>query len=113
MRKCLITLPLFAFLLGVPAVAKDKHGNKGSHGNAKDAVEWRHRTETERHRGIDQIAGPKATQGHRPHDLNGDGVITRNEWPGNDNSWRRMDRNGDGVISDADRRVHPKKRVYR
>lgn len=32
-------------------------------------------------------------------DTNNDGVITRNEWRGNDNSFRQHDRNGDGVIS--------------
>ncbi len=32
-------------------------------------------------------------------DTNNDGAITRNEWRGNDNSFRQHDRNGDGVIS--------------
>jgi EF hand len=32
-------------------------------------------------------------------DTNGDGVITRSEWRGNDNSFRNHDWNGDGVLS--------------
>lgn len=51
---------------------------------------------------------PRATQGHRPQDLNGDGVITRKEWPGDDASFRREDSNHDGVITDADRQLVPK-----
>jgi len=32
-------------------------------------------------------------------DLNRDGVISRDEWRGNDRSFRQQDRNGDGVLS--------------
>lgn len=32
-------------------------------------------------------------------DRNGDGVITRDEWRGNDNSFRKHDRNRDGILS--------------
>jgi Ca2+-binding EF-hand superfamily protein len=32
-------------------------------------------------------------------DTNGDGVITRSEWRGNDNSFRNQDWNGDGMLS--------------
>jgi hypothetical protein len=32
-------------------------------------------------------------------DRNGDGVVTRKEWRGNDRSFRIHDRNGDGVLS--------------
>lgn len=39
----------------------------------------------------------------RAYDRNGDGVITRNEFPGNDTAFSRLDRNGDGVLSQADR----------
>lgn len=38
-------------------------------------------------------------QRFRGMDRNGDGVITRDEWRGNDQSFRKHDRNGDGVIS--------------
>ena len=36
---------------------------------------------------------------HRGMDRNHDGVITRREWRGNDNSFDRHDRNGDGRLS--------------
>jgi Ca2+-binding EF-hand superfamily protein len=33
------------------------------------------------------------------HDRNGDGVVTRSEWRGNDNAFDRQDMNNDGVLS--------------
>ena len=39
----------------------------------------------------------------RGYDRNNDGLITRDEFPGNDNAFSRLDRNGDGVLSQADR----------
>src|SRR5215207_1278766 len=53
---------------------------------AKDDKEWK-----------------RATEGHRPQDLNGDGVITRNEWPGNDVSFQELDRDKDGALTSKDR----------
>lgn len=41
--------------------------------------------------------GPKIK--HRGMDTNGDGVITRNEWRGNDRSFAVHDWNGDGRLS--------------
>jgi hypothetical protein len=38
-------------------------------------------------------------------DLNGDGVITRDEWRGNDRSFRNQDWNGDGVLSGIELRI--------
>ncbi len=35
-------------------------------------------------------------------DTNGDGVITRREWRGNDRSFQNHDRNGDGVLSGSE-----------
>jgi Ca2+-binding EF-hand superfamily protein len=40
----------------------------------------------------------------RGMDRNGDGVITRDEWRGNDNSFQQHDRNGDGVLSGSELR---------
>ena len=37
-------------------------------------------------------------------DKNRDGFITRREWPGNDQSFRQHDRNGDGVLSGSELR---------
>ncbi len=48
------------------------------------------------------LASATATQAQmrfRGLDTNGDGVITRSEWRGNDNSFRNQDWNGDGVLS--------------
>lgn len=44
------------------------------------------------------ISAQDATR-FRGMDQNGDGVITRAEWRGNDQSFRQHDRNGDGVLS--------------
>ena len=41
----------------------------------------------------------------RAMDRNGDGVITRAEWQGNDQSFRQQDRNGDGILSGDEVRV--------
>ena len=38
-------------------------------------------------------------------DADNDGVITRGEWKGNDQSFRRQDSNGDGVLSGAEVRI--------
>ena len=35
----------------------------------------------------------------RDLDRNRDGIVSREEWPGNDRSFRRQDRNGDGFLS--------------
>ncbi|HEY0140473.1 MAG TPA: hypothetical protein VGF48_06225 [Thermoanaerobaculia bacterium] len=36
---------------------------------------------------------------YRGVDRNGDGIVTRSEWTGNDQSFRQHDRNNDGVLS--------------
>ena len=51
----------------------------------------------------DNSSRQNQTQKFRGMDRNGDGVITRDEWRGNDNSFTKHDRNRDGVISAADR----------
>src|SRR6476659_8851778 len=38
-------------------------------------------------------------------DLNGDRIITREEWRGNDRSFRAQDWNGDGVLSGIELRL--------
>ena len=115
-RRLLTCLPLLALLAVTPADAKNGNGKKHKH-KAKDAVEWRNRTERDRYDyryddryrdrygyRSDSYSWPRDTRGHRPHDNNGDGIVTRNEWPGNDNSYRQLDRNRDGILSEADRR---------
>ena len=46
----------------------------------------------------------------RGMDRNGDGMITRDEWRGNDQSFQKLDRNGDGVISGDEGRGNGKAR---
>lgn len=72
---------------------------------------WRNRSESEDERRRESWTDPmipRETRGHIPHDTNGDGVVSRHEWPGNDQSWRNQDRNGDGVINDIDRQITPR-----
>jgi len=60
--------------------AKDKGKHKGGHDDDRDD---------------DDDSGMR----FRGMDRNGDGVITRKEWNGNDVSFRNHDWNGDGVLS--------------
>ena len=41
----------------------------------------------------------------RAMDRNRDGVVTRAEWQGSDQSFRQQDRNGDGILSGDELRV--------
>lgn len=126
MFRTLMLLPVLAILASPSLDAKDGHKHK--HKMKKDTEKewrkrtddgdfrrrttegWRNRTETERRRGgvWNEPMIPRDTRGHVPHDANGDGVVSRHEWPGNDQSWRNQDRNGDGVIDDLDRRMAPR-----
>ena len=47
----------------------------------------------------------------RGMDRNGDGVITRAEWRGNENSFRNQDWNGDGVLSGDEVRTGARRRA--
>lgn len=127
MRRLSILFSLLSFLAVTP-ILDAKNGNNGN-GKYKAKHEWKHRANGDwrdnayrdryvrnrdwdrdrdwerygRDRYYDGDGWARRTEGHRPHDLNGDGLITRNEWPGNNNSFRQLDRNGDGVISRYDR----------
>lgn len=50
----------------------------------------------------DQKQRERRVERFRGMDRDGDGVITRAEWRGNDQSFRRQDTNGDGVLSGAE-----------
>ena len=43
-------------------------------------------------------------------DTNNDGMITRREWRGNDQSFRQHDRNGDGILSGSEMRSGKKRK---
>jgi EF hand len=83
----LMTLPVALLLAAGGTEANEKSKAEKSESNQKT-------TEKEMKR---------STEGHRPQDLNGDGVITRNEWPGNDVSFRELDSDGDGALTKRDR----------
>jgi hypothetical protein len=103
MRRLSVLLSLFGLLAAVPAMEAE---NKG---NSKNKAKQESKRESQRNRDQDEDLGgwARRTEGHRPHDLDGDGLITRKEWPGNDDSFRRLDRNGDGIISEYDRAMRP------
>lgn len=92
LRKALSSCAI-AVLMMAPGVveAKDAHG-KNAKAKAKPSGEWPRQT----------------TRGHKPTADNGDGVVSRKEWPGKDSSFRKLDTNHDGVVSPADRQVKPK-----
>ena len=89
----ILVLPLALTLSVGTLPAKDKSQDKPSRTEKKDNAD---KTTAEKN-------WKRATEGHRPQDLNGDGVITRNEWPGNDVSFRELDRDGDGALTNKDR----------
>lgn len=106
-------LSLLFFLLIVlpvqlPAKQKYKHGgpsgwDRGGYGYRDDG--WSGRDGRWRSgRGREERWFDRARRGRsRGLDRDGDGVIHRGEWRGNNRSFSRQDRNRDGIISDADR----------
>jgi hypothetical protein len=83
----LLILPVAVLLSGGSLEAKNKPKSSKNHGTEKTT----------------EVAMKKSTEGHRPQDLNGDGIIQRHEWPGNDTSFRELDTDGDGVLTKKDR----------
>ena len=109
---------ILATLLTVPAgdaLAKDKGHGKGhaKHANKADKVKHKDHKDHDGGRIVRERAARRdrddgvrrADRGGRRHglDRNGDGIITRAEWRGNDRSFEVQDRNNDGVISASDR----------
>ena len=88
--KTLLSLCIGLALCGTPATAKEPKSKKGKSEAATNVQDT-------------EIPMPRTTRGHQPHDLNGDGVVTRKEWPGNDESFAELDRDGNGVLNDRDR----------
>ena len=83
-RKVLLLPLALGLSIGtLPAKDKASHSEKNEHAETT-------------------VVEKRATEGHRSQDLNGDGVITRNEWPGHDVSFRELDRDGDGALTKKD-----------
>src|SRR6266542_2074895 len=78
----LLAVLAFAAALAAPAAAADQ--GRGRNAERQDQNENRRENQQQRFRGMD---------------TDNDGVITRAEWRGNDESFRRHDTNGDGVLS--------------
>ena len=70
---------------------------------AKDKHKWHKWEASEKNHGrYDRDRFSWSDRGHtkyRGSDRNHDRVITRSEWRGSSRSFRRLDRNGDGVLS--------------
>ena len=106
-----ITTLLLALLISfVPLDAKDKEkGKDKSKHNPNHKNEQASWPNSGKHKDSDaNDEFKRQTEGHRPQDLNGDGVISRHEWPGNDTSFAELDRDGNGVLDKKDREVGAK-----
>lgn len=89
--------------LGVPAArafddGKDKQKDKSKHAKHEDKDKDKQRGGHDDDRDDDANGGMR----FRGMDRNGDRVITRREWNGNDVSFRNHDWNRDGVLSGAE-----------
>ena len=106
LRSVLILMPLMVVLCAPAADAKDR-SDKWARKSEKEQEKLGKRNEKERakQRKHSEQDWRRSTEGHRPQDINGDGVISRREWPGNDVSFRELDRDHDGVLTDRDRRL--------
>ena len=84
----------------------ERHVQK--HGRQPADEEWRRRTTDEGWRYRTERSYRDNWEGQtgerfKGMDRNGDGHITRSEWRGNDKSFSRQDRNGNGVIDPDDK----------
>jgi hypothetical protein len=108
MRTRLLVVPIFALALAMPGLAKDKERRKndGDWQSRSRSADWSRRTDTEWRRYSDnerRRTTDRDTRRFRGLDQNGDGVVSRHEWRGNDRSFSRLDRDRDGRITAGDR----------
>ena len=110
LRTTLLLVPALAAALIAPLGAKDKGGHSAGQSRNR-TVEWDRRTDTEWRRYTDRDAGRRVTDREmqrrtermRGLDSNRDGMISRQEWRGNDRSFAKLDRDRDGVLTTRDR----------
>jgi EF hand len=92
-RHSFWVVPALALAIAVPAVAKDNEKEKGRDRAGHEAQYGdAYYYDNESLRGV-------ANTRFSGMDRNGDGVITRPEWRGNNQSFQQHDRNRDGVLS--------------
>jgi hypothetical protein len=111
-------LPVLAVLIAIPAIAdddgkKNKQRNRSDEGsrNRSRSTDWERRTDDEWRRYTDSDVQRRTTdrtlrretERMRGLDKNSDGVVTREEWRGNNSAFSRLDRDGDGVLTSKDR----------
>jgi hypothetical protein len=108
LRKLLTSLPLIALTI-LPAVATAGDRNGRNYRYERDQYQ---RDRYGYYGDQNRYNSSRTMRGHRPFDNNGDGVVTRREWPGNGNSFRRLDRDHDGVLSERDRRLQRRDSRY-
>jgi Ni/Co efflux regulator RcnB len=102
----LLAIFLLAFALTAPGVMADRGKGKGK-GKAKHSEKHKDKDrdrdwERDRHWEDDDDWDDRRGNGNmrfRGMDRNGDGRISRSEWPGNDVSFDNHDWNGDGILS--------------
>lgn len=89
--------------LGAPGAFADQQGKAKGHAKAIKAAKDKDKDERKADREAqNENAGRNSDQPamrFRDMDQNGDRVITRAEWRGNDQSFKEQDTNGDGVLS--------------
>jgi Ca2+-binding EF-hand superfamily protein len=81
-----------AFGLASPAALAQGKGKGAAKGRAKAQAQQQQQNEQSARQSAEQIR-------FYGMDKNNDGVITRSEWSGNDQSFREHDTNGDGILS--------------
>lgn len=109
-RQAFWIVPALALALAAPAAAKNNGKGKGGGKGHKGSVATIHEEDRGEHGG--RYRGDRDVREERGDnmrfrgiDRNGDGVITRGEWPGNDTSFEQHDRNRDGVLTGAEVRA--------
>lgn len=111
-RQAFWIVPALALALAAPAAAKNDKNKREKEWNKarREAASRVH--EDDWYGG--RYRGSRAENSRfRGFDRNGDGVITRKEWPGNDKSFNQHDLNRDGVLAGREVRAGSRRDVRR
>ena len=114
-----LLVPILGAVLVLPGLPRDNNKDKDRHSRS---AEWDRRTDHEWRRYTDEDGRRRSSRDtwwrsdrdnrRRALDTNGDGVVTRGEWRGNDTSFSRQDRDRDGVITERDREPARRNRAH-